>query len=153
LLLGAARELKAHFVFDGEATGAGRDARLRLAAYRVNDGREQAGFNLTSAAGESFATQISDSIRKLRLELGEPPDSVSASAWNLHDSASPSPAALRSYFLGQQEYESGNTLKSLDYYGEAVRLDPGFPLAHYGRSRALLNLSRVPEALAAIERA
>lgn len=77
--------------------------------------------------------------RNLRLRLGEALASVSKQSRPLDQVATANLDALRAYSLGQRAYFTGNMKDALDYYEDAVKLDPKFATAHLVIARALLN--------------
>ncbi|MGC4051109.1 MAG: protein kinase [Paludibaculum sp.] len=151
-LFAAARARKARLAFAGDAARSEDTIRLRLTAYEVPSERRQADVQLSGPAGTPLARLAGQAVRQIRLALGES-GSLVASNWDPAQTASPSAQAVILYFDAIQKYEAGEPLDALRLFDEAIRYDPEFPLAHFGRARALSNLSREPEALEACGRA
>lgn len=151
-LFAEARARKARLAFAGEAVRSEDTMRLRLTAYEVPSERRQADVQLSGPSGTPLARLASQAVRQIRLALGESVSLV-ASNWDVAQTASPSAQAVILYFDAIQRYEAGEPSDALRLFDESIRYDKDFPLAHFGRARALSSLSREPEALEACERA
>jgi tetratricopeptide (TPR) repeat protein len=63
----------------------------------------------------------------------------------------PQQQAAALFEAGQKAHQSGDLAKAVEYYGEALKLDPGLWPAEFQRSVAFLSLGHVKEASTSIE--
>jgi serine/threonine protein kinase/tetratricopeptide (TPR) repeat protein len=125
-------------VVDGvlEAAGAG----LRLVLQVVPQGAELPSFRVAEQVQDARqVVQLADrAAQRLRLELGERPESVRTAYVPLENVTSASPEAVDLYFRGVREYEASHTEPAVVFFDQALRLDAKFALAYAHRGLALL---------------
>ncbi len=121
---------------------------------------------VSCATGEALARQQAEAAGKdqvlgvlgriasaLRRQLGESRDSVGAYDVPLTQATTPSIEALRALRRGDAARDRGQGAESLQFYREAVALDPAFALAHSRLGGTALGLAYEQEALTHIARA
>lgn len=129
--------------------------RVRFTA-EVVDPHSQTTVYTESADGlgaESVLPSMDKVDRELRLKLGEALASVSTESKPLDQVATKNLDALKAYAKAQQAYDEFRTQDALDLYRQAIRLDPGFTLAHEGAAVSLLASGKSSEAAAELKMA
>lgn len=103
---------------------------------------------------ESVFASVDQVSRRLRERLGEALASVSKSSKPLDQVATGNLDALRAYSLAMDTYQTNKLAESMHLVREALKLDPGFALAHVHLARLLLTVDdqRQP-AIAEMEKA
>jgi putative peptide modification system cyclase len=99
--------------------------------------------------GENSVLPSLDKVnQQLRLRLGEALATVSSDSQPLDKVATKNLDALRAYSLGRRSAAVGEFDDALSFYRHAVKLDPGFALAHAAIGQALSDLGQTSDALA-----
>jgi putative peptide modification system cyclase len=88
--------------------------------------------------GGSVLPSLDQVNQKLRVRLGEALATVSRESMPLEKVATPNLDALRAYTLAEKAYAAGRK-GAIPMYEQALRLDPGFALAHIGLARTLFS--------------
>ncbi|MGH8173091.1 MAG: putative peptide modification system cyclase, partial [Rhodanobacteraceae bacterium] len=97
---------------------------------------------------ESVLPSLDKVNQKLRVRLGEALATVSTESQPLDKVATKNLDALRAYSLGKRAHALGNFNEAMAFFRQAVKVDPGFALAHAEIGQALSDMGDPAAALA-----
>lgn len=129
--------------------------RVRVTA-EVIDPNTQATVYSVSADGigaKSVLPSLDSVSKQLRGKLGEALAMVSKESMPLARVATPDLNALRAYSLGLRSYDSSDMQDALALFGQALRIDPHFALAHVAVAKVFEAENRPVEAATEIKAA
>jgi serine/threonine protein kinase len=134
-LLAAAEREGIAFVMEGAVTGNGAAARFLLQIFRPAEAYAALAISEPLTANTVLlAEQIA---RKIRREFGESAAVFQSGYVPLDRLTSASAEAAAFYFRGLALYESAEAEAAIDWFDQAIRIDPRFALAHLSRGIAL----------------
>lgn len=126
--------------------------RVRVTA-EVVDPRTQTTVYSESAdgVGESSVLSSLDKVNaQLRVRLGEALASVTRESQPLEQVATKNLDALKAYSLGDKAYDKEDVKTALDFYEQAIKLDPGFARVYVRQSKTLSWIGRKADAWKAL---
>jgi serine/threonine protein kinase/tetratricopeptide (TPR) repeat protein len=115
-------------------------------AVNCQSGKTMAQERITARSKDDVLNALGDAAAKLRVDLGESPESVWKLNVPLKQAITPSLEALKQYALGFKAYfEKGETAR-LPYDLRAIELDPNFALAYFDAGESYRNTGQIEKA-------
>jgi serine/threonine protein kinase/tetratricopeptide (TPR) repeat protein len=137
----------------GSIGGGSAEYFLGLKAVNCQSGKILAQEQVTVEGKDKVLDAISDSVAKLRGELGESPASVWEFNVPLKQAATPSLEALKEYALGITANDEKGETGQLPHELRAIQLDPNFALAYLNAGEDYLNMAQPAKSAEYISRA
>ena len=122
-------------------------------AVNCQSGRMMAQERITARGKDDVLDALGNAAAKLRIDLGESPDSVWKLNVPLKQAITPSLEALKQYALGFKVYIEKGEAARLPYELRAIELDPNFAMAYLAAGQSYRNTGQLEKADEYISRA
>ena len=144
----------------GSISGQGKELVIGLKVIDCLSGESLSEAQSVAQGQEKVLDALGEAVRKLRLQLGEPIDSVGKFSTPLPQATTSSLEALRAWNLGMRVRREKGEVAAIPLLETAVKLDPNFASAIFGLGLSYRNSGQeararefIPKAFALRERA
>jgi eukaryotic-like serine/threonine-protein kinase len=132
---------------------AGNNFRIRLAGIDCRSGRVIAEEQSDAPGRNQVIGVLGESAARLRVKIGEPPESVSRFNQPLAQATSALAEAIEFLTEGSRHHLAGEFREAISFYHHALDVDPNLALAYMGLAGALQRLGQDSSAVEAASRA
>jgi eukaryotic-like serine/threonine-protein kinase len=146
--LQACRKTNSRAIISTSIADVGNRFRVAMSAIDCRSGRIMAQESRDADARDDIVRALGMCAYQLRVDLGEPRDSLSRFNQPLEQATTSSPEALQFLALGYLKHLGGDPSSALGYYARAIEKDPNFGLAYAAESSANQWLGKPAPALA-----
>jgi eukaryotic-like serine/threonine-protein kinase len=137
--------LNAKAIVTGNVGTRGGNYVVTLIAAPCNAGSSLATEQIIASSREEVFSSLGAATDRLRIALGEPPDSVKRFGTPLADATTSSLAALQAFSAAQARRDRGQDNDAIAGYKLAIDLDPNFAFAYSGLAVLLANANELDE--------
>ena len=138
---------------NGSISSLGHQFVLGLGAVNCQTGDTIASEQIAVESREKILPALGEVINKLRAHLGESLASIQKYDAPIEQATTTSLEALRAYSMAVRAGSADDQKGAIQYYGQAIELDPNFAMAYAGLGAASYNLNHASIASAATRRA